>query len=136
MALVSTGKLLCANVIDYDIQNIFSKMLESPLCNHWYAWLLFGTLSKITTEGIIFFLGLWLMYQNENDCSSIINITVKYELPSLPVFLSHPHQHSSLPPEVRPHLGWDCNRLRFLVMAVSVSVSVEVPSVNSGTSNQ
>ena len=77
------------------------------------------------------------MYQKESDnCSSITNITVKYK-PPIPVFLSHPHQHSSLPPDVRPHLGWDCNTLLiFLVTAVSVSLSVEVPAVNRGKLDQ
>ena len=44
--------------------------------------------------------------------------------PNLSLFLEQPHQHSSLPPVVIPHLGWDWRVLRLLL------------SVNIGTSGK
>ena len=50
--------------------------------------------------------------------------TVKTYAPNLVLFLEQFHQHSSLPPVVIPHLGWDWRVFRLLL------------SVNIGTSEK
>ena len=52
---------------------------------------------------------LFLKYYQEVE-SEVINC-----------FLSHPHQHSSLPPEVTPQLGWLWRMLGFLIRGFSES---------------